>query len=234
MFANFVVEAAQDVHVAADQRDVAAKPGEYAGELDRDVAATVNEDALRKLRQMKGFIGRDRVFAAGNFRPHVGPRAGRYQNGFCAHTSAGRQAHRLCVLQHRARSDELDFVTLQRIDIGRLKPGNLPILVGNQCWPMKGRLWHRPTVTGGIFKLTGKPGCVNQKLFRDAPPNDAGAANAVFFCDHDTGAVARCDARGAHTTRACTNDEKIDVVVRHQLPPSLRKDGRILSRPISP
>src|SRR5260221_12510642 len=43
VLADFVVESPQDVHAAADQRDFTPEPGEYAGELHRDVAATMNE-----------------------------------------------------------------------------------------------------------------------------------------------------------------------------------------------
>ena len=51
MLAHVVVEAAQDVVAAIDQRHLGAEPVEDAGELDRDVAAALDQDALRQLRR---------------------------------------------------------------------------------------------------------------------------------------------------------------------------------------
>ena len=41
MLAHILVEAAQDILAAIDQRHLAAEPGEDAGELDRDIAAAL-------------------------------------------------------------------------------------------------------------------------------------------------------------------------------------------------
>ena len=45
MLAHVVVEAAQDVLAAIDQRHLDAQPGENAGELHRDIAAALDHDA---------------------------------------------------------------------------------------------------------------------------------------------------------------------------------------------
>ena len=48
MRAHVVVEAAQNVLAAIDERHLRAEPGEDAGELDRDVAAALDDDAFRQ------------------------------------------------------------------------------------------------------------------------------------------------------------------------------------------
>src|SRR5205807_40039 len=56
---------------------------------------------------------------------------------------------------------------------------------------------------------------------RHAATDHASAADPVFLGDHHLGAVARGDARGAHATRAAADDEKIHVVLSHDLIPNL-------------
>ena len=49
VLAHVVVEAAQDVLAAIDQRHVGAEAVEDAGELDRDIAAALDHDAVRQI-----------------------------------------------------------------------------------------------------------------------------------------------------------------------------------------
>lgn len=49
MSAHIVVEAAQDILTAIDHRHIGTKPGEDAGEFQRDVAAALNHNPLRNL-----------------------------------------------------------------------------------------------------------------------------------------------------------------------------------------
>ena len=64
MLAHVVVEAAQDVLAAIDQRHLGAEPVEDAGELDRDIAAALDENALRQLLQMERLVRGDDVLEA--------------------------------------------------------------------------------------------------------------------------------------------------------------------------
>ena len=96
--AHVVVEAAQDVVAAIDQRHVGAEAGEDAGELDRDVAAALDQDALRQLRQMKRLVRGDDMLDAGDRRRR--DRARRRSRSGCASRAtvspsraAGRCAH---------------------------------------------------------------------------------------------------------------------------------------------
>ena len=76
VLAHVVVETAQDVLAAIDQRHLAAEPGEDAGELHRDIAAALDDDALGQFGQMKRLVRGDHVFEAGNLRPVMRPGAG--------------------------------------------------------------------------------------------------------------------------------------------------------------
>ena len=58
VLAHVVVEAAQNILAAIDQRHVRAETGKDAGELDRDVAAALDHHAARQFRQMKRLVRR--------------------------------------------------------------------------------------------------------------------------------------------------------------------------------
>ena len=82
MGAHVVVETAQDVVAAIDQRHVGAEARKDAGELQRDITAALNHDALRQLRQMKHLVRRNHVLDAGNGLAVIGRAAGRDQHVF--------------------------------------------------------------------------------------------------------------------------------------------------------
>ncbi len=75
MGAHLIVESAQDL-AALDQRHLAAKRAEHAGEFDSNVAAALHQHAARQGFQMERLVGRDGQLAAGNLRPQRRPRAG--------------------------------------------------------------------------------------------------------------------------------------------------------------
>ncbi len=64
VLAHVVVKAAQDVVAAIDERHMRAEPGKNAGELDRDVAAALDHNAARQLRQMKRLVRGDGMLEA--------------------------------------------------------------------------------------------------------------------------------------------------------------------------
>ena len=102
MRAHIVIESTQNVVAAINQRHVAAVAGEDAGEFERDVAAALHHHALRQLRQMERFVGRDHVLDAGNLRPMVGPAAGGDQHIARRYLLAVGKAQRVRVLEHGA------------------------------------------------------------------------------------------------------------------------------------
>ena len=74
--ADVVVEAVEQL-LAADQfDDLGPEAIEDPGELDRDIAATHNDDAARQLRKIERLVGRNHMVDAGDVR-HRGMRSSR-------------------------------------------------------------------------------------------------------------------------------------------------------------
>ena len=157
MGADIVVEPAQDVLAAIDQRDLRAEPGEDAGELDRDIAAALDQDALRQLGQMKRFVRRNDMLDPGDARAHAGPAAGRDQDVFGANAPVIReQPHGVRILEHRARFDDRHVRAREVRRIGGLEPRNLLVLVGDQGRPVERGALDGPAETGRLLELVGR------------------------------------------------------------------------------
>ncbi len=77
MFPHVVVETAQDVLAAIDQAHLGAEPGKYVGELDRDVTAALDQNALGQFWKVKSLVRGNDVLKPGNLRTVIGCRAGR-------------------------------------------------------------------------------------------------------------------------------------------------------------
>src|SRR5262249_30841878 len=113
--AQVVVEAAQDVFAAVDQRNLGPEPIENGGELDGDIAAALNQDARRQFFQMKRLIRGDDVFEARDRRPHPWRSAGCDQNMARPDLFSGRdETHRMCVFQYGTALDDFNAGTLER------------------------------------------------------------------------------------------------------------------------
>ena len=80
--AHVLVEAAQDLVAAIDQRHLAAQAMEDVGELDRDIAAAGDDDPARQLVEMKRLVGGDgEVGAEAIAHVAAGPAAGGDKDG---------------------------------------------------------------------------------------------------------------------------------------------------------
>ena len=75
-----------------------------------------------------------------------------------------------------------------------------------------------PAKAGGVLDLLMDMRAEHEQLFRHAAADHAGAAHPVLFGDHDLGAMAGGDARGANAARAASDDEEIDVEFSHGSP----------------
>ena len=95
MLTHVVVKAAQDVLAAIDQRHLRAEPGENAGELERDIAASLDQDMRRQMRQMEGFVRRDGMLDTWNRIAIAWRAAGGDQDMGRAHPIAVRQIARV-------------------------------------------------------------------------------------------------------------------------------------------
>ena len=221
--ADVLVETAQDVVAAIDHGDIGAVAGEDAGELQRDIAAALDHDALRQFGEVKGLVGGNHVLDARDFRPVIGPAAGGDQHMFRFYGLAGREPNRVGVFQHRAGLDDVPAGLLDIGGVDALEAGDLLVLVGDQRRPVERDLSDRPAEAGGVLDLVPDVRADNEQLFRHAAPDDAGAAHPVLFGHHDPGAMAGGDAGGADPARTATNDEQIDVELSH-VAPALRED----------
>ena len=56
MLAHVIVEATQNILAAINQRHLAAEPCKNAGELNRNIAAALDENSLRQFCQMKCLV----------------------------------------------------------------------------------------------------------------------------------------------------------------------------------
>ena len=138
MLAHVVVEAAQDVVAAIDQRHLGAEPVEDAGELDRDIAAALDQDALGQFVEMERLVRRDDVLEALDLLAERGRAAGRDQDVLGAHGFAGRrELDRVRIEHHRAALDDLDLGALEIGGVGGLEPRDLAVLVGDQRRPSR-------------------------------------------------------------------------------------------------
>ena len=117
MLAHVVVEAAQDVFAAIDQRHLGAEPVEDAGELDRDVAAALDQDALRQLLEMERLVRRDDMLEAGDIRAERGRR--RRSRSGCAWRAPSRRvstSRTVCASSSTARL--LTIFTFGALEVG--------------------------------------------------------------------------------------------------------------------
>ena len=69
--ADVVIEAAQDLLAAIEQRRLHPEPVEDAGELDRDIAAARHHHAARQALQVEGLVGGDDMLDARHRLVHV-------------------------------------------------------------------------------------------------------------------------------------------------------------------
>ena len=75
-----------------------------------------------------------------------------------------------------------------------------------------------PAEAGRVLDLVFDVRAEHEQFFRHAAADHAGAAHPVLFGDHDPGAVAGSDARGANAARTTADDEEIDVELSHFKP----------------
>ena len=216
MLAHVIIEAAQDVFAAIDEGHLRAEARKDAGELDRDIAAALDDDARRQFIEMQRLVRRDHVLEAGNLRPVMRPGAGRDQDRLRLHARSGReQMHRVRVFQNGAALHQRNLVALERRGIRRFQPCDFQVFVGDQRRPTERRLLDVPAVTGRVFKFVAEARSVDQKLLRHAAADHAGAADAEFLRDHHACTVGRSDARGAHAARTRSDNEQIDFSLAH-------------------
>ena len=195
--AALLVEPAQHAIATDHQVDVAAEPVEDAGELDGDVAAADDGDALgQRIGQVERLVRGDGELVAGD-RGHLRPAAGADQN-LVGRDRLAADLHGVAIHQPATAHVDLHARPFEQADIDRVQAIDLLLHIVAQGRPGMRGLAVRPTVGQRILELVGEFRAVHQQLLRHAAPDHAGTTDAIVLADADAGAVARGDARGAH------------------------------------
>src|SRR6185312_11121775 len=181
---DVVVEPAQQLVAPVQQRHGAAEAGEDAGELDRDVAAADDQNALRLTGQIEDLVRGYAVLAARNARLQGRMRADGHQDEAGPDALAGREPHRVRVFDDGANLGDHDAGVFERGAIESFQTGDLAVLVGDQGRPIEARLRNRPAVAGRVRELVREAAGVDHQLLGHAAPDHARAAEAVFFGEH--------------------------------------------------
>src|ERR1700730_10839514 len=113
--ADVLVEPAQYLRAPDELDDLASEAIEDAGELDRDIAAADDDDALRQVRPVERFVGRDHMLDAGD-RRGLGPAAGRDQD-VLRRVALAVDLDGVRIDDHAAPVDDLHLRVVQHVDV---------------------------------------------------------------------------------------------------------------------
>ena len=217
MGAHVVVEAAQDVRAAIDQGRLDAQTGEDARELDRDITAACDQDALGQFRQMEGFFGGDGVFDARQVLGLPRAAAGGDQDLFGGEGLVlADNLDGVGVLHHGAAVDQIDARLAQVGGIDARQARDLDVLGLQEGRPVEFRVVERPTVALGDLQGVADLGSHDHELLGHAAANDAGAADAILLGHGHLLAAQGGQARRAHPARTGADDEEVVVVLCHR------------------
>ena len=219
MGAHIVVKAPQDVRPAIDQGGLDPQTGKDAGELDRDIAAARDQDALRQLRQVEGLFRSDGVFDARQVLGYPGAAAGGDQDGFGGDGAVDRAVllqhlDRVGVLQPGAAVDQLGARLAQIGDIDAGQPGDLDVLGLEEALPVEGRALDVPAIALSDFQRVADLGGHDHEFLGHTAPDDTGAAHPVLLGDGHFLARQGRQPRRPHPARARTDDKEVVVVGR--------------------
>ena len=105
---NFVVEAAQNILAAINQRHVRSEAGENSGKLNGNITTALDHHMLGQMRQVECFVRGDGVLDAWNRIAVAWRAAGGDQDISRTHTLAVRQLYRMRVGDDGAGFDNGD------------------------------------------------------------------------------------------------------------------------------
>ena len=228
MIAQLLVEAAQDLGAAIEERGVDAEAVEDAGKLDRDVAAADDQDGFRQGLEMERLVGGDGVACARNIGHDRVPARGDQNGARGDFAVAGLHGQRMRVGQLGAGLHDGDAGTLETGAIEALEAGVFRVLVGDQRRPIEARRRDAPAEARRILEVVAEAAGIDEELLRHATPDHASAAEAILLGNRHLGAVASSDARRAHPAGPAADDEEIEVELTHV--PALASPGSLTFR----
>uniref|UniRef100_A0A0N4ZIZ6 PE-PGRS family protein n=1 Tax=Parastrongyloides trichosuri TaxID=131310 RepID=A0A0N4ZIZ6_PARTI len=216
MGAHVVVKAAQDVGAAIDQGRLDAQTGEDARELDRDIAAARDHDALGQLRQMESFFGRDGMFDAGQVLGLPRAAAGGDQDLLGGEGLVfADDFDGVGVLQDSAAVDQIDARLGQVGGVDARQAGDLDVLGLQEGRPVEFRIVEGPAVALGDLQRVADFRGHDHELLGHAAADDAGAADPVFLGHSHLLAAQGGQARRADPAGTGADDEEVVVVLGH-------------------
>ena len=108
---HVMIEAAENIFAAINQRDLRPESGKDGGKFDRDITAPLHHDMTRQFGQMECLIRGNDVLQTRNILAKTRRRAGRNQNMFGADAfGVVGDSYRARVFEHSMALDDLDPV----------------------------------------------------------------------------------------------------------------------------
>src|SRR5207248_7287643 len=145
-----------------------------AGELDCDITAADDADALRQTVEMKSLVGGDRQLMSGQMTGNERCRTGGDQQILRGDLAAIDKAYGMTILDDGTAHDEVGARRFEIADVGLVEPIDLLVLVGDEARPIEGDLFARPAEADGILEILGEFRGVDEELLWHAAADDTG------------------------------------------------------------
>ena len=190
-----------------------AQPAEDAGELDRDIAAADDDDALGQFRQEKGVVGGDDMPAAvevGHERP---PADG--DQDLVGRDPLAADIQHMVVDKDGAAVEDFSPRPFDQPLIDAVQPGDLAVLVGDQLRPGVAARPDRPAEALGVLEILGEMGGIGEQFLGHAADIDAGAAEMTLFGHPHLCAMGGGDPGCPRPARPGADDKEIEIVPAH-------------------
>src|SRR5690606_20879696 len=213
MLAHVLVEAAQDLFAAIDDRHLHPEALQQAGELERDEAAALDQHLVGKCLEVEDLVAGDRELRPFDRRPVRDAAGGHEDVPRLDALAGGEQPDPVGALDDRARIERLDARRDEVAAIDLLEPGDLAILRLAQPVPVEGGRADVPAESARVLEEIGEPAREHQQLLGHAAADHAGTAVAELLGHDHPGAVARRDPGRAHAARAAADHEEIHLPV---------------------
>ena len=216
--ANLPIESAQEQRTAVDQGHVATESREDARELDPDVTAAHDREALRQALQVERLVRADRVLDARD-RRHVRPTADGDQDLVRSDPPAACVSpidlHPVRIEQPRPTFEQLDAGRIEQAAVDPVESLDLPVLVRDELPPVEGGPLRRPAEPRRLAVVVRERRGADEELLRHAADVDAGAAEVALLGHRHPRAVTGRHPAGANAARTRADHEEVVVVVRH-------------------
>ncbi len=220
---HVLVEAAKDVGGADDLGDLDADGVVDPGELDGDVAAADDDEAVRQLGHVERLVRAHDVLDAGNVRRRR-PAAGGDED-LLGGDAAPVDLDGMGIRQPAGAFDELDVVVSENAPVDALQTVEFGVLALDQHTPVDLRRHvEPPAVAERVLEVVGEVRGVDEQLFRHTAADDAGAADAALLDDRGPCAIAAGQPGGADAAGTGADGDEVVVEAAHPWLPAVDPD----------